>query len=202
MTKIKLCGLFRPCDIEAANQLKPDYIGFVFSRKSHRYVSPETAFTLRKLLAPDITAVGVFVDERADNIASLLNSGTIDMAQLHGNEDEDYISNLKKLTDKPLIKAFKIRNAYDAENSNTSNADYILLDSGAGSGTNFDWTLQKHVKRQYFLAGGLDSDNVGEVIRNYKPFAVDVSSSIETQRFKDINKMAAFVAAVRKEELK
>ena len=202
MTKIKLCGLYRPCDIEAANQLKPDYIGFVFSRKSHRYVSPETAFTLRKLLAPDITAVGVFVDERADNIASLLNSGVIDMAQLHGNEDEEYIGNLKKLTDKPLIKAFKIRNAYDAENSNTSNADYILLDSGAGSGITFDWTLQKHVKRQYFLAGGLDSDNVGEVIRNYKPFAVDVSSSIETGRFKDINKMAAFVAAVRKEELK
>lgn len=109
MTKMKLCGLFRPCDIDAANQLKPEYIGFVFAPKSRRYVTPEEAAELKKLLAPTIQAVGVFVNEAAERIAALLNKGIIDIAQLHGVEDENEINQLRALTDKPIIKAFCIK---------------------------------------------------------------------------------------------
>ena len=105
MTKIKLCGLSRRCDIECANALCPDYIGFVFAKKSTRYVSPEKAKELKSLLSPDIKAVGVFVDEPIENIAKLLSDNIIDLAQLHGSEDEEYIARLKVLTDKPVIKA-------------------------------------------------------------------------------------------------
>ena len=90
MTKIKLCGLSRQCDIEWANELKPDYIGFIFWSKSKRNVSPERAKELKALLSPDIKAVGVFVDEPIENIAKLLSDNIIDLAQLHGSEDEEY----------------------------------------------------------------------------------------------------------------
>lgn len=113
MTKMKLCGLFRPCDIDAANELKPEYIGFVFAPKSRRYVMPEEAAELKKLLDPDIQAVGVFVNEVPKRIAALLNKGIIDIAQLHGVEDENEINQLRALTDKPIIKAFYYKNLLD-----------------------------------------------------------------------------------------
>lgn len=200
MTKIKLCGLTRLCDIEAANELKPEYIGFVFAPKSRRYVSPEKAAELKKQLDSDISAVGVFVNESIDNIVYLLNNGIIDIAQLHGNEDENYINQLRKLTDKPIIKAFRIDTEQDVINAEKSSADYTLLDSGAGTGTVFDWELIKSIKRPYFLAGGLGIDNVRDAVKVLKPYAADVSSGIETDGVKDRIKMAAFVAAVRKEE--
>lgn len=201
MTKIKLCGLSRTCDIEAANELKPEYIGFVFARKSRRYVAPETAAELKKLLHPDIRSVGVFVNESPENIGKLLNKGIIDIAQLHGNEDEEYIRRLRKLTDKPLIKAFRIDNEKDAVNAGNSSADYVLLDSGnGGTGTAFDWNLIRNMNRPYFLAGGLDGNNVESAVKGLKPYAVDVSSGIETDGYKDRRKMTAFVFAVRKEE--
>ena len=200
MTKIKLCGLFRPCDIETANRLMPEFIGFVFAPRSRRYVSPETAAGLKEKLDGSINAVGVFVDERAENISDLLENGTIDMAQLHGGEDEEYIDRLRKLTDKPIIKAFAVRTDIDIEKANKCGADYVLLDSGAGTGTVFDWRLLENIERQFFLAGGLDPDNVCEAIKALNPYAVDVSSGIEAGCVKDKNKMAAFVAAVRKEE--
>lgn len=200
MTKIKLCGLSRPCDIEAANELKPEYIGFVFAPKSRRYVTPEKATELKRLLAPGIRTVGVFVNEAPESVAVLLSSGIIDMAQLHGDENESYIKKLRTLTDKPIIKAFRIKNNEDISNAVQSTADYILLDSGAGTGTVFDWDLIKSINRPYFLAGGLDVQNVGTAIKALAPFAVDVSSGIETDGLKDKNKMAAFVAAVRKDE--
>ena len=151
MTKMKLCGLFRPCDIDAANELKPEYIGFVFAPKSRRYVTPEKAAELKKLLDPDIQAVGVFVNEAITDAESCL-------------------------------------------------ADYILLDSGEGTGTVFDWKKIQNIQRPYFLAGGLSIDNVENAVRQLNPYAVDVSSGIETDGLKDKTKMAAFVAAVRKEE--
>lgn len=202
MTKIKLCGLSRPCDIEAANELKPDYIGFVFAPKSKRYVTPEKAMELKSLLAPEIQTVGVFVNEKPENIAKLLQDGIIDIAQLHGAEDEDYITRLRQLTDKPIIKACRIETTYDIENAEQSTADYILLDSGAGTGTVFDWQLIQDIKRPYFLAGGLSPDNAADAINTLHTYAVDVSSGIETNGLKDKTKMAAFVAAVRKEEEK
>lgn len=200
MTKIKLCGLSRSCDIEAANELMPEYIGFVFAPKSRRYVSPEKAAELKRMLSPNIQAVGVFVNETPENVATLLSDGVIDIAQLHGNEDNDYINRLRQLTEKQIIKAFRIKSESDISAAEQSEADYVLLDSGAGTGTVFDWNLIKDIKRPYFLAGGLDVQNVSAAIETLTPFAVDVSSGIETDGHKDKNKMAAFAAAVRKDE--
>ena len=202
MTKIKLCGLSRLCDIGAANELKPDYIGFVFAPKSKRYVTPEKAMELKQMLLPEIQSVGVFVNEEPETVVKLLQDGTIDIAQLHGAEDEEYIIQLRQLTDKLIIKAFRIETASDIEKALQSTADYLLLDSGAGTGTVFDWKLIQNIKRPYFLAGGLDADNAAEAVNTLRPYALDVSSGIETSGLKDKSKMAAFVSAVRKEEEK
>ena len=201
MTRIKLCGLTRPCDIEWANDLRPDYIGFVFARKSRRYVSPEIAKALRAELDPAIQAVGVFVNEAPEVVADLLNTGVIGLAQLHGGEDEDYIKALRKLTDRPLIQAFRVENTADLEQARQSTADHVLLDSGAGgTGTAFDWALLTTFDRPFFLAGGLAPENVRQAVQTIRPFAVDVSSGIETDGAKDYIKMTAFVNAVRHEE--
>ena len=205
MTKIKLCGLSRPCDIDAANQLTSDFIGFVFAKKSKRYVAPEKAKALREALNPAIKAVGVFVLTEADLcttepevIAALLSDGIIDLAQLHGGEDEAYIARLRALTDRPLIQAFRIESPADLDRARGSSADYILLDNGAGgTGAAFDWSLLSGFDRPFFLAGGLGPGNVAEAITALHPFAVDVSSGIETDGHKDISKMQAFVAAAR-----
>lgn len=201
MTKIKLCGLSRVCDIEAANALRPDYIGFVFAPKSKRYVTPEQAKELRQILSPDIQAVGVFVREAPERIAKLLSDGVIDIAQLHGGESEEEIQRLRKLTDRPIIQAFRIDTEADIARANASSADFVLLDAGnGGTGTAFDWTLIASIHRPYFLAGGLDVENVAAAVERLRPYAVDVSSGIETWGQKDHCKMAAFVSAVRKDE--
>ena len=195
MTKIKFCGLTRDCDIVWANQLAPDYIGFVFAPGSKRFVTAEKAAALKALLSPRIQAVGVFVNEELRHVAALLNGGIIDMAQLHGNEDEDYIRAMQALTQKRLIQAFIIQTADDIKAANESLADLILLDSGAGTGKSFNWDLISKIRRPYFLAGGLSPENVSEAIARLQPFAVDVSSGIETDGIKDKAKMAAFAAA-------
>lgn len=198
MTKIKLCGLLRVCDIEAANELKPEFIGFVFAPRSIRYVGEEKAAKLKALLHPDIKAVGVFVNEDVNTIAGLLSRGIIDIAQLHGSEDEDYISRLHSMTCKPIIKAFRIDTAQDISAARSSGADYILLDSGSGgTGTQFDWALIRDIERPYFLAGGLSPDNVQNAVKTLRPYAVDVSSGIETGGVKDTAKMKKFVDTVR-----
>ncbi len=198
-TKCKLCGLMRPADIAAANALMPEYIGFVFAPKSRRYLPPAQAAVLKRQLAPGITAVGVFVNEPPESVAALLNGGVIDAAQLHGREGEDYIAHLRTLTEKTILQAFKIATPQDVARAEQSTADFVLLDSGAGSGTTFDWALLKSIRRPYFLAGGLDPQNVTQAIQALHPYAVDVSSGIEENGHKDAEKMAAFVAAVRKE---
>lgn len=196
--KIKLCGLRRPCDMEVANELRPDYIGFVFAEKSKRYVSPEQAASLKKLLHPGILAVGVFVNERLKTVAGLLSSGVIDMAQLHGGEDETYMEALRRLTDRPLIKAFSVRGEKDIRSACASTAELVLLDAGeGGTGTAFDRTLLQNMNRPYLLAGGLDASTVGEAVKRWRPYGVDVSSGIETDGFKDAEKMRAFVRCVR-----
>ena len=199
MTKIKLCGLSRMQDIETANQLKPDFIGFVFAQKSKRRVSHLKATELKGKLDPAVKAVGVFLDDDLDMVGSLMNLGIVDMVQLHGSEDEEDISKLRTITDKPIIKAFIINSAEDVKRAESSTADYILLDGGKGSGKAFDWTLLKDIKRPYFLAGGLNPDNAADAVASLKPYAVDVSTGIETDGVKDAEKMTAFVSAVRKE---
>ena len=201
-TKIKICGLRRMEDIEAVNRLKPEFIGFVFWEKSKRHVTPEQAEALKKRLDPEILVVGVFVDEQIKVVSDLLNRGIIDIAQLHGHEDEKYISKLREYTKKPLIQAFQIRSEDSAEEilqkAEKSPAEYVLIDSGMGSGRPFNWDLLKDFRREYFLAGGLDPENVGEAVARTSAFAVDVSSNVETNGIKDIQKMKAFVDAVRK----
>ena len=199
MTKIKLCGLSRRCDIEAANALMPDYVGFVFAEGSKRRVTPAQARALKNALSPGIRAVGVFVDEAPATVAALLGGGIIDAAQLHGGEDAAYIRALRRMTDRPVWQAFRVRTRADVEQVGRSEADCILLDAGAGTGTAFDWGLLDRVERPYFLAGGLDTENVAGAIRLLRPFGVDVSSGIESGGGKDAEKMAAFVAAVRRE---
>lgn len=201
-TQIKMCGLRRPEDIRAVNGLKPEYIGFVFFPGSRRYITPETANALKEMLDPGIEAVGVFVDENPETVAELLADRTIDIAQLHGHEDEQYLARLRKLTDRPLIRAFRIRSAEDAMRAQASSADRILLDAGAGDGKTFDWSWLRTVKRPYFLAGGLNPENAARAVLELKPYAVDVSSGIETDGFKDIQKMRAFIRAVRTEDEK
>lgn len=198
MTKIKLCGLKRPQDIQAANELLPAYIGFVFAPKSRRYVHPDRAEELRRMLNPGIIPVGVFVNETPETVAALLDRGIIDIAQLHGKEDAAYIRRLRQLTKKPLIQAFRVDTPADVAAAQASPADYVLLDSGAGgTGTCFDWSLLQDIQRPYFLAGGLTPENVGGAVATLHPYAVDVSSGIETDGAKDKEKMTQFVRAVR-----
>lgn len=199
MTKIKLCGLSRWADIAAANALQPEYIGFVFAPNSKRVVTVEQATRLKQNLNRGIQTVGVFVDAEPEQVAELLNSNLLDLVQLHGKEDADYIHRLRTLTSKPILKAYQLQTEADALQAQESAADICVLDSGAGTGNTFDWTLLKIVTRPYFLAGGLTVDKVTAAVNRFHPYAVDVSSGIETDGRKDPKKMAAFVAAVRKE---
>ncbi|MBP3722641.1 MAG: phosphoribosylanthranilate isomerase, partial [Selenomonadaceae bacterium] len=172
MTKVKFCGLSRQDDIRAANELLPDYIGFVFAPKSKRYVSENIAKELKSYLTPKIQAVGVFVYESVEKVANIANANIIDIIQLHGDEDEEYIKNLRRLTLKPIISALQLKTAADAEKANKIGGDYILLDAGQGEGKAFDWNLLEKVKRPYFLAGGLNEDNIADALM-LNPFAVD-----------------------------
>ncbi|MBR7075257.1 MAG: phosphoribosylanthranilate isomerase [Oscillospiraceae bacterium] len=199
MTRIKLCGLTRLKDIEAANALMPDYIGFVFAEKSRRFVPPEIAAVLRERLNPGIMAAGVFVDAPREQVAELLNRDTIQIAQLHGHEDEAYIRALRGLTDRTIWKAFKITAPTDLKAADVSSADLVLLDNGpGGTGEAFDWALLREFHaRPYVLAGGLNPENAAEAIAALRPFGLDVSSGIETEGRKDPGKMEKFVRAVR-----
>lgn len=201
MTKTKLCGLRRECDIEYVNELLPEYIGFIFAPKSKRYVEPDLALELRKNLDSEVIPVGVFVDENPELIADMVKSDIISAVQLHGSEDNAYIAELRRLVGSSveIIRAFVVKSENDVEAANNSDADYVLLDSGSGSGEIFDHSLIKNIDRPYFLAGGLTPENVGGAVSKLQPYAVDASSGLETDGFKDFNKMSAFVKAVRKD---
>ena len=199
MTKIKLCGLSRVEDIEVANILLPEFVGFIFWKKSRRYISPNDAAKLKNILDKKISAVGVFVNEKIETVAEIAKF--LDLIQLHGTEDDNYISTLRNYTDKKIIQAFKIKTADDLQPAKNSRADFILLDSGAGTGEIFNWQLLKDFGREYFLAGGLTCENVSDAVKILKPFAVDVSSGIETNGVKDAAKMKNFVSIVRSENL-
>lgn len=206
MLKLKICGMRRPEDIEMANRHKPDYIGFVFA-DSPRKVSYEQAKELSGLLSDDIVPVGVFVNEHMKLIVDLFKDGIIEMAQLHGDEDEKYIRNLKdksiEETGKqiPVINAIEIKDGADYDDEllkwRDSASDYFILDSGKGSGKTFDWSLidkeSEFFKNSIFLAGGLNSENLALAIEEFNPFAVDLSSSVETDGFKDEKKIKEII---------
>lgn len=197
MTRVKLCGLRSEADVRTVLELRPDYAGFILSGGFRRSIDYDTFITLSVMLKDSgIMRVGVFVNEPLDSLVGKF-SEDIDVIQLHGNESEQYISALRIYADKPIIKAFTVRSDADIEAARASSADYVLLDSGTGTGSTFDHSLIKDIGRPFFLAGGLTSENVGEAIRRFEPFAVDASSSLETDGVKDKAKMAAFVKAVR-----
>ncbi len=213
-TRLKFCGMTRLADIQAANELKPEYIGFVFWEKSKRNVTRQQAKELKANLDPDIKAVGVFVDEEPETVAALLQDGIIDIAQLHGNEDEEYCARLRRLIAEidthegmgtggigtpGIIKAFVIKSPEDIERAKKCTADYLLLDSGKGTGQTFNWELIKEAEfdKPFFLAGGLEPENVAAAIEALHPYAVDVSSGIETEGCKDPEKMRLFAKQVR-----
>lgn len=201
MTKIKLCGLKSLNDIEIINKYNPEYIGFIFYKKSKRYIDYKTAKMLKNALNKNILAVGVFVNEDINTVVKLLNENIIDIAQLHGNESENYIKTLKKLTNKTIIKAFKVENTLDIKKAKQSQADFVLLDSGTGgTGQTFNWSLIKNLERPYFLAGGLSIENIKTALDMLSPYALDVSSGIETSGKKDPEKIKAFIQTVRQHE--
>lgn len=198
-----MCGLYREKDIEYANLVKPEFIGFVFYPKSHRYVDIEMAKMLKSLLDPEIKAVGVFVDEDIEFIAKLVRENIIDMVQLHGKEDVSYILSLKafpEMSGVPIIKAIVVKDSdflEGYENALDEVVDFYLLDSGKGSGSSFNWNHIPKLGKPIFLAGGLDACNVTTAVKTVNPYAVDVSSGIETDKVKDLEKMKTFASSVR-----
>ena len=201
MTKIKICGLYRPCDIGYVNQARPDWCGFIINfPQSHRNLTPNQVRALRKELDESVTPVGVFVDQPVEDVAALLNDGTISIAQLHGHEDADYIAALRAAAPgHPVWKAFQVRSPEDLEAANASPADMALLDNGYGTGTPFDWSLAGGVTRPWLLAGGLTAENLQSAAARLHPDGVDLSSGVETGRKKDPAKIQAAVAAARKD---
>ena len=209
MVKIKICGLRRLEDIEIVNKYKPDYIGFVFA-ESPRKVSFEEARELSGLLSEDIVPVGVFVNEHMKLIVDLFKEGIIEIAQLHRDEDEKYIKDLKDKSieetgkEIPVINAIEIKDNTDFNDTvlewRDSLSDYFILDSGKGSGKTFDWSLidknSEFFKNSIFLAGGLNSENLTSAIEEFNPFAVDLSSSVETDGFKDEEKIKEIIEIV------
>ena len=219
-TKVKICGLFRTEDIGFANVLRPDYIGFVFAEKSKRYITPEKAAELRAMLVSGIRAVGVFVNCEPSFAAGLAEHGVIDVIQLHGQEDVEYIRKLRELTMVPLIQAFQVEGPADLEKAAGSPADLVLLDHGAGgTGQAFDWTLLEcgtgkdadldsgsgetgagcgaGFGRPFFLAAGINDRNAAEAVKRFRPYALDASSGLETDGVKDFVKMERLIKAVR-----
>ena len=198
MTKIKICGLYRTEDIDYVNEAKPDYAGFIIHfPKSHRNLSIDEVGRLTRRLDESITSVGVFVDEDADTVISAMKQNVIRMAQLHGHESADYIRRVKEAAGKPVIKAFTVRSADDVREAELSPADYILLDYGKGEGKPFDWHLLDGLERPYFLAGGVTAENLPQILTDIRPWAVDISSGVETDKVKDREKIARVVELVR-----
>ena len=213
MQKIKLCGMMKPCDIEYANRVKPDLVGFIFAN-TRRKISAAQAKQFREALDAEIPAVGVFVNEDISVITSLVQDGCIDMIQLHGEEDADYIRRLREICDVPVIKAVKVQTVEQIRQAAALPVDYLLLDTYrkgvlGGTGEAFDWELLREARaaagdtaegelfgKLYFLAGGLHAGNLREAAA-LGSYGLDVSSGIETDGSKDFTKMVEVMELLR-----
>lgn len=210
MTKVKICGLTRIEDIQCANKIRPDYIGMVFYPKSKRAVTLEQAASLKAALDKSIKAVGVFVNNDIDFIARLAQADIIDVIQLHGDEDEAYIEQLRQQVAPlgvPIIKAIRVQSEESLQNLRQYPVDFFLFDTYkpglyGGTGERFNLELEQvKIPKPYFIAGGLDAGNVAQVVaENFQAYAVDVSGGVEdaVTGLKSAAKMAAFVAEVRR----
>lgn len=204
MSKIKICGLFRECDIDYVNEAMPDYAGFIINfPKSHRNISPTNVGELKNKLRPEIKAVGVFVNQSIESVCWIAKETNLDVVQLHGDEDNRYVQRLRdrmkqEIETPPVIwKAFKIQSKRDLEKAESSVADEVLLDNGYGTGEAFDHSMLEHFARPFILAGGLNSGNIKEAVEKYKPQCVDISSGVETDKMKDRTKILLAVRNVR-----
>lgn len=207
--KIKICGLKRVEDIRIVNKFLPNYVGFVFA-PSRRQLQLEEAIRLKQELHPSIKVVGVFVNDSIQKICQCEAERVIDIVQLHGDEDLLYLEKLKNASHLPIIKAFRLK---DPTSFNKQKAlmeslllDNILLDTYSqegygGLGKSFDWKLLSQVKRPYFLAGGIGLDNVEEALSHH-PYAIDVSSKVETAGVKDEKKIEELIKRIREIERK
>ena len=207
--RVKLCGMFRPEDIDAlaamaAAGAAPDMVGFIVDfPRSHRSVAPEqlAALTARAAAGAAVAPwrVGVFVDKPAAQVARIAAGCGLDLVQLHGHETAADVRALQAAAPGlGIVQAFRVRSAEDVARACESPADMILLDSGQGSGETFDWSLAAAATRPFMLAGGLGPDNVARAIEQVRPWCVDMSSGIETDKLKDPGKMEAAVTAVRR----
>ncbi len=214
---VKLCGMHTAADVAAVNEAAPGFAGFVVEVPGkRRSVTEEQLRELTAELSPAVRAVGVFVDAPVKTVHRLLADGTISAAQLHGDEDNSYIAELRQLLEgngKPqakadpasarIIQAFRVHAAADLARAAESDADLVLLDSGAGSGRPFDWSLLQGFPRPFLMAGGLGPDNIAQAAAEARAAAgknfvgVDMSSGIETNGVKDPTKMNAAVAAAK-----
>lgn len=196
MTKIKLCGLTRVEDAAAANAARPDWAGLVFDAGRH-FVSDDLADAIRKELAPEIPAVGVFVRDDPEHIISLVRRGIIQYVQLHGGESEEYLAALREKISVPFIRVASVKTREDVIRAEASAAEYLLLDHGkGGTGKSFDWSMIPKITKPWFMAGGIGPDNLAGALA-YHPYAVDISSGAETGGLKDPEKMLRLVRMVR-----
>lgn len=207
--KVKICGLHREEDICCVNAYLPDYIGFVFYPESKRYVTGEQAQKLKEKLDPRIRAVGVFVNADPDEVIALLQKNIIDIAQLHGQESEEQLRKIREQTGKPVIRAVKVTEETNLHEAYQTDADYILLDNGMGSGKPFPWDVilkqlaqeelqEKICRKPFFLAGGISPENMERAAEAFRPYALDLSSSVETDGVKDPEKIRKLMETIRK----
>lgn len=193
--KIKICGLFREIDIDFVNEAKPDYAGFVLNfPKSHRNISLDKAALLKNRLSAEIQSVGVFVDADFDYIEEAARRKIIDIVQLHGSENADYITQLRRRVSLPIIRAVK----FDGREIEPLGADFLLLDSGKGTGKQFNHALisPEKITVPFFIAGGITPETIPDLAR-FEPFGVDISGGVETDKIKDREKILAAVKAAR-----
>ena len=200
-TRVKICGITRPDDLDAALAAGADAIGFVFFPPSPRFVDIQRAAALIKRVPPFVACGGLFVNAEPHAVADVLAAMPLDLLQFHGDEDVRYCERFSK----PYVKAARMAPGLDlVEFTRTfASAQGILLDayveSYGGAGETFDWSrVPESLPLPIILSGGLTADNVGEAIRVVHPWAVDVSSGVESAKgIKDASKITAFVAAVR-----
>lgn len=203
---IKVCGLRRTEDIEYANELLPDYVGFIFA-KSKRHVIRELAMELRNKLKVEIKTVGIFVNEDLETVLDIANSVRLDVIQLHGDEDTSYIEELKeelkeKNMDIEVWKAIRVKDKKSLDGVLDLDVDGILLDTYSkdaygGLGECFNWDivsdLSSNSDKKIILAGGIDEWNIRQAKSTVKPDIIDVSSGVETEGFKDYEKMKMLI---------
>lgn len=202
MVKIKICGMRRAEDIQYVNRNRPDYAGFILSEGFKRTVDRKTFPALRQQLDKEIKAVGVFVNEPLENVISFGKS--LDVIQLHGDENEDYIKSLRNSFHGEIWKAVRAKTAGDIEKAGALSCDKLLIDSyvkgkvgGTGQAADLSIINSANFSKDFFLAGGLDSGNVLSAIEKVNPFGVDFSSSVETDGYKDENKIKDIISIIK-----